>query len=33
MRRDSIDDIAEVAVYARQNGHMDWHAHGVATQG
>ncbi|OGW52024.1 MAG: hypothetical protein A2V62_01260 [Nitrospirae bacterium RBG_19FT_COMBO_58_9] len=33
MCRDTVDDIAEMAPFARQNGYMDRHAHGVATQG
>ena len=33
MCRDTVDDIAEMAFVARQDGDMDRHAHGVATQG
>lgn len=33
MYGDTVDDIAEMAPFARQDGHMDWHAHGVTTQG
>ena len=33
MHCDTEDDIAEMAVFTRENGHMDWHVHGVTTQG
>lgn len=32
MHRDTVDDIAEMAVFAREDGHRDWQIHGVATQ-
>lgn len=32
MCRNPVDDIAEMAFFARQDGHMDWQAHIVATQ-
>ncbi len=33
MDRNSVDDIAEMAVFTRQDGHTDRYAHGGATQG
>ena len=33
MHRDTADDIAEMAVFTRENGHLDWYVHGVMTQG